>query len=209
MLRAKAGCVVLWALLCGAVPAEEAAPKVLDDAGRQKAAALLKDLGHDDFATREDAEKGLRALGVPALPLLKDAQAKTDDTEVRLRLDRLVNDLALETETDPDKLAALARKEALAKRYEKAQALYEKAAAEYRKQAGSAADEQAKKDLAAKGDQAATRQKRAAALAGGKQEDGNVQAIGVGGTTVRIRVVAGAGGRVVVTDSDDEAGGDW
>lgn len=208
MLRAKVGCVVLWALLCGVVLAEEAAPKALDDAGRQKAAALLKDLGHDDFATREDAEKGLRALGLPALPLLKDALAKTDDTEVRLRLERLVNDLALEAETDPDKLAALARKEAQAKRYEKAQALYGKAAAEYRKQAGSAADEQVKKDLAAKGDQAAARQKRAAAYAGGKQEDGNVQVVG-GGGNVRIRVIAGAGGRVVVTDPDDEAGGDW
>lgn len=208
MLRARVGCVVLWALLCGAVLAEEATPKVLDDAGRQKAAALLKDLGHDDFATREDAEKGLRALGLPALPLLKDALAKTDDTEVRLRIERLVNDLALEAETDPDKLAALARKEALAKRYEKAQALYEKAAAEYRKQAERAADEQVKKDLAAKGDQAAARQKRAAAYAGGKRDDENVQVMG-GGGNVRIRVIAGAGGRVAVAESDDEADGDW
>ncbi|GMV81562.1 MAG: hypothetical protein AMXMBFR7_27460 [Planctomycetota bacterium] len=208
MTHCMVGVLLGLALLADFVCAEEPAPKALDDAGRQKAAGLLKDLGHDDFATREDAEKGLRALGLPALPLLKDALAKTDDTEVRLRLERLVNDLALEAETDPDKLAALARKEAQAKRYEKAQALYEKAAAEYRKQAGSAADEQVKKDLTAKGDQAAARQKRAAAYAGGKQEDGNVQVVG-GGGNVRIRVIAGAGGRVVVTEPDDEAGGDW
>ncbi|GMV81563.1 MAG: hypothetical protein AMXMBFR7_27470 [Planctomycetota bacterium] len=135
MLRAKVGCVVLWVLLCGVALAEETAPKALDDAGRQKAAGLLKDLGHDDFATREDAEKGLRALGLPALPLLKDALAKTDDTEVRLRLERLVNDLALEAETDPDKLAALARRSELVMRYDMAINLYERAAAKFRERA--------------------------------------------------------------------------
>ncbi|MCZ7646848.1 MAG: hypothetical protein M5U26_16425 [Planctomycetota bacterium] len=204
--------LLLWLVLglVGPLFAEDAKP-AFDDATKAKVAALVKDLGSEEFAAREDAEKGLKDLGASILPLLKDAAAKTDDTEVRTRLERLIQDASFEAETDPDKLAELARKEARAQNYEKAEKLYRKAAAAYRKQAEAAQDEAAKKDLAAKAEKAAEREKRAQGIAKTQEAVGNVQVIGGGNAQVRIMVAgAGGGGRVVVMGGDgNEAGDDW
>jgi len=45
---------------------------------------LVRDLGADDFKTREEATRKLRSIGAPALPALRQA-AQSDDPEVRTR----------------------------------------------------------------------------------------------------------------------------
>jgi len=47
---------------------------------------LVEQLGHEDFDTREAAQKKLEAFGKAALPMVKEAQAKTQDLERRTRL---------------------------------------------------------------------------------------------------------------------------
>lgn len=49
-----------------------------------RARTLIAELGHDSFEVREAADRALRALGEPALPLLRAAM-DSDDAEIRLR----------------------------------------------------------------------------------------------------------------------------
>ena len=56
------------------------APRVVEDPG----AAFVQQLGSDDFAEREAAEKELRKLGSKAEPAIK-AGLKSDDPEIRTR----------------------------------------------------------------------------------------------------------------------------
>jgi hypothetical protein len=51
------------------------------------AAELVKKLGHEDYAVREQAMKQLIEMGEPAVPALEEA-LKSDDLEVRLRAGR-------------------------------------------------------------------------------------------------------------------------
>lgn len=56
----------------------------VQEARPQKLAQLIRDLGADDFKTREEATGKLKLIGPPALPALRQA-AKDDDPEVRSR----------------------------------------------------------------------------------------------------------------------------
>ena len=47
----------------------------------ERIAALIKQLGDDEFATRENASKELEALGEPALPALRKARLSDDAGE--------------------------------------------------------------------------------------------------------------------------------
>jgi hypothetical protein len=59
------------------------------DAAAAKIARLVAELGHDDWAVREQASAALRALGEPALAALEPA-AKSPDPEVRARAGELL-----------------------------------------------------------------------------------------------------------------------
>ena len=50
----------------------------------REVARLIRNLGADDFKTREEATRKLRSIGAPALPALRQA-AQSDDPEVRTR----------------------------------------------------------------------------------------------------------------------------
>ncbi|CAN5399184.1 hypothetical protein BH10PLA2_BH10PLA2_37360 [soil metagenome] len=52
--------------------------------------ALIKQLGHDKFALREEASKELRTIGQPALNALRQAAKAHDSAEIRRRADQLV-----------------------------------------------------------------------------------------------------------------------
>jgi WD40 repeat protein len=57
---------------------------------------LIEQLGHDDFVKREEATKGLRKIGPPALKALKQVAKEHADAEVRSRAAELVQ--GIETE---------------------------------------------------------------------------------------------------------------
>jgi hypothetical protein len=69
------------------VPTVTAAP---DDA---EIARLVKQLGNDGFARREEASKRLEAIGEPARAALKRAAASSADAEIRHRASRLIQAL--------------------------------------------------------------------------------------------------------------------
>ena len=70
-------------------------------------AVLLGELESDDFETREKAESELKKAGADALPALTAALEKSVSLELKTRLERIIPQLKLEAETDPDKLMAL------------------------------------------------------------------------------------------------------
>jgi HEAT repeat protein len=51
---------------------------------------LVAQLGHDDFAVREEATKKLSEIGRPAVPAVREA-AKSGDAEVRMRARRILD----------------------------------------------------------------------------------------------------------------------
>ncbi|MCK6471688.1 MAG: hypothetical protein L6R28_08075 [Planctomycetes bacterium] len=53
--------------------------------------ALIKDLGHDEFTKRQEAEKQLLAFGDKAVNLLHDASENGEDLEVRTRAKRIID----------------------------------------------------------------------------------------------------------------------
>jgi sulfatase modifying factor 1 len=54
---------------------------------------LIRQLGSDSFAQREEAGKALEAVGTPALDALRKAAAGSEDLEVRRRAGRLVEEV--------------------------------------------------------------------------------------------------------------------
>jgi hypothetical protein len=77
-----------WQLAAGG---DEVARFLRDRIGRapvdkQRFAKLLLDLDSDDFPARERATQALKEMGPPIEPLLRDAIAKADSPEVKLRL---------------------------------------------------------------------------------------------------------------------------
>jgi len=60
---------------------------------KAKAEQYIKGLNDDDFTKREEAQKALIALGADALPFLKDALAKSDDPELKVRLNAVINEV--------------------------------------------------------------------------------------------------------------------
>lgn len=71
--------------------------------------ALVRDIGADDYATRERATAALCRLGAAALPALEQVE-NSPDPEVRVRARSILADLRLGITPDwPDELATLAR----------------------------------------------------------------------------------------------------
>src|SRR5262245_65280283 len=63
------------------------------EAGAQRIARLIEQLGDDAFAKREAATKELEAVGVPALAALRNAAASSGDLEIRRRAERIGNNI--------------------------------------------------------------------------------------------------------------------
>lgn len=61
---------------------------------------VVKDLGSDEYSTREAADAKLRKLGRDALPALKEALERTDDPETMARLKKIVEDFEREAKID-------------------------------------------------------------------------------------------------------------
>jgi HEAT repeat protein len=59
-----------------------------------RVAALIPQLGSDDFATRVKATDMLRKEGPAALPVLREAREHAADLEIRTRLDAIIRDLS-------------------------------------------------------------------------------------------------------------------
>ena len=206
-MRIKLTLLLIISLLCAATIRAEENPSGDDD--KKRAAALVKDLGADDFEIRENAEKALKLLGVSAMPAVKDAAGNSSDAEVRLRCDRILKVLALETDSDPEHLAAMAKSEAEARRFADAGKLYAKAGKLFKEQAEKSADDKAKKDLLGKSAKALARQQRADALA--KAELSGADAGGqimVNGGRIRIRQQIVMNGGVVI-QGEAADGSDW
>lgn len=55
-----------------------------------RVSALVAKLGDNDFSTREQATLDLQKLGISIAPLLQKHAAKTEDAEVRVRLERVL-----------------------------------------------------------------------------------------------------------------------
>jgi colicin import membrane protein len=180
--------------------------KTLNDSDAKKAAALIADLGADDFQTRENAEKGLNALGPAVLPLVKETAGSTGDAEVRTRCEHVVKALALDAENDPEQLAKLAKAEAEAKRYADAGKFYAKAGRIFKEQAEKSSDEKAKKDLVAKAAKASERQQRAEGMAKAEAGAEGQQVLVNGG---RVRIIRAQGNVVVSSSMSVGEGGDW
>jgi tetratricopeptide (TPR) repeat protein len=68
-------------------------PKQTKPPDRAEIERLVRRLGSDSFADREEAMKELRRLGKPALEALRNAAAASDDKEVRRRAAALVTQL--------------------------------------------------------------------------------------------------------------------
>jgi len=127
----------------GEAPAETATAGL-----KEKGLELIKQLGSDDFAVREDADKKIVALGEPAVEIIKSLP-KSEVAEVALRLHKirtlfsivevktLAEALALRLKfLDDDKAelaaAALKKAETLGKPLEIAQSLYQSGLGTYR-----------------------------------------------------------------------------
>jgi uncharacterized protein (TIGR03067 family) len=61
-----------------------------DEPVTERVAGLIKQLGDEEFARREEASKALDAIGEPALAALRKVAASSDDAEVRRRAASLV-----------------------------------------------------------------------------------------------------------------------
>ena len=212
--RIALGFVLLAACACVA-EAEEGTNDTLHQ--QRKATQLIQDLGSEDFATREAAERALTEMGGGIHPLVKGKLATEEDPEVKARLTRIEKALALSAETDPDKLAQFGRAEALAKRYGSAAKYYQGAEALYAKQAAAEKDEAKQKEwtvLAAKNAARHAKAEKLAKQGGGGAEQGGIEigdgvlkfSVAIGGDAGMgiVEEVVTVNGQVVVQD-----GGDW
>jgi hypothetical protein len=66
--------------------------RTLTEEDRKQFAALIRQLGADDFDKRERASNELRSRGAPVLPLLRAAQ-QSDDREVARRAEMLIQEI--------------------------------------------------------------------------------------------------------------------
>lgn len=67
----------------------------------EKIAALIQQLGHEEFDLREEASEQLTAIGIPALKTLEAAQ-KSEDEEIKSRAEKLVAQLEGTIEEDDE-----------------------------------------------------------------------------------------------------------
>jgi hypothetical protein len=72
------------------IPALLLAPQ--DEETTKKIDALIRDLGAEDFETREKASAELRKIGKPAVPALRKA-AESEDAEVKMRAKAILEEL--------------------------------------------------------------------------------------------------------------------
>ncbi len=56
-------------------------------------APLVRQLGSPDYEAREAADKRLRSIGMPAVDALAEAYRETDDFEIRIRIQRIVEQI--------------------------------------------------------------------------------------------------------------------
>src|SRR5262245_28448568 len=77
---------ITWAQL----PYLPPVPKQPTKAEANEVSKLVKQLADADFTKRDQASASLEKLGTAALPLLRDAVRKSDDTEVRRRLEEII-----------------------------------------------------------------------------------------------------------------------
>lgn len=78
--------------------------------GADDPAELVKKLGSDDYAVREEAQKKLIEMGEKAVPALEDA-LKSDDLEVRLRAGRAIRAIRGEAKQAEEKEAGAKKAE--------------------------------------------------------------------------------------------------
>ena len=67
-------------------------PKITDST-LARIGTLLRDLGNDDWKTREKASAELKSLGELAKPSLQEALKQTEDAEVKRRIEQLLGDI--------------------------------------------------------------------------------------------------------------------
>jgi hypothetical protein len=79
--------LVMGSLLPLSASARAAAPDA------ERVHILVRQLDSDDFSERVAADRSLRDLGVPAIPLLRAALAKKPSVEVERRLEAIIRDL--------------------------------------------------------------------------------------------------------------------
>jgi hypothetical protein len=63
----------------------------------ERIASLIKQLGDDDFAQREQASKELDAMGESAVAALRKAAASSDDLEIRRRAEQVIGSITART----------------------------------------------------------------------------------------------------------------
>ena len=67
---------------------EEVEPKL-----QEKINGLIKDLGAEDWKTRESAQEALIQIGDPVVPALKETLEKTKDPETKMRVKKILEEL--------------------------------------------------------------------------------------------------------------------
>jgi len=83
----------LWSVPVGdVVELQNPAPRVSDDV-RLKMVALIRDLGSEDWQTREQASDALATYGFLARPLLDESLKSSPDPEVRRRVEHLISEM--------------------------------------------------------------------------------------------------------------------
>jgi len=112
VLIATGACAWAWIVAGAPEGPRELAPKAVE----KPLETLIKDLGHEQYRTREEASRRIWALGDPALPLLKQTAAG-DDPEMSHRARDLIRKIQLHITPDTDATVLL-----LVERYSKASA---------------------------------------------------------------------------------------
>ena len=84
-----------WSALVALVLAADwAAANAADDPPADRLGRLVRQLGHQRYAQREEASRELAAVGEPAVGALRAAAAASPDPEVRARAERVIGAIA-------------------------------------------------------------------------------------------------------------------
>jgi hypothetical protein len=99
----------VWALAAAPGAARFLGPRLrpVPKGAEQRAEQLVGDLGHEEFDRRVAAERELRRLGEAASHALRSALDRSDDLEVRRRVERLLVGLSEPAIKDPEVLRTL------------------------------------------------------------------------------------------------------
>jgi uncharacterized protein (TIGR03067 family) len=80
--------------LAGAVGVKVSRADRAQEAKPERIASLIRQLGHDRFAKREEASEQLEAIGEPALDALRKAAASDEILEIRRRAEQVIQAIA-------------------------------------------------------------------------------------------------------------------